>query len=160
MEFLSSSVWRHLPTATTTADCASRGMLQQELLHYSLWWDGPPWLLLEPSAWPVFPKEVASQSHSEAYAFVATTPSFNFLEKFSTLRKLRRVLARVYRFINNSCKKLLNSVNSTLSVDELNIFLHALIALSQMSIFLQNYLIYKSRKMSLYNSLSMLRPYT
>ena len=63
MEPLPSSVWRHVPTATNPADCASRGMLPQDLLHHSFWWDGPPWLLLEPSAWPVSHKEVASQSH-------------------------------------------------------------------------------------------------
>ena len=69
MELLPSSVWHHVPTATNPADCASRGMLPQDL-HHSLWWDGPPWLLLEPTAWPVSPKEVVSKSHSEACAFV------------------------------------------------------------------------------------------
>ena len=93
MELLPSSVWRQVPTPPNPADCVSRGMLPQDLLHHSLWWDRPPCLLLEPSAWPVSPKEVASRSHSEACAFVTTAPSFNFLEKFSTLRKLRRVLA-------------------------------------------------------------------
>ena len=131
MELLPSSVWRHVPTATNPVDCASREILPQDLLHHSLWWDGPPWLLLEPTAWPVSPKEVASQSHSEACAFVTTTPSFNFLEKFSTLRKLWRVLAWVYRFINNSRKKLSKNINSTLSVDQLNLSLHLLIALYQ-----------------------------
>ena len=32
MELLPSSVWRHVPTATNPADCASRGMLPQDFL--------------------------------------------------------------------------------------------------------------------------------
>ena len=118
------------------------------------------WLLLEPTAWLVSPKEVASQSHSEACAFVITTPSFNFLEKFSTLRKLRRVLAWVYRFINNSRKKLSKNSNSTLSVDELNLSLHVLIALSQYEYFSAELFDLQKRKDVFNNSsLSMLRPY-
>ena len=160
MELLPSSVWHHVPTATNPADCASRGMLPQDLLHHSLWWDGPPWLLLEPTAWPVSPKEVASESHSEACAFVTTTLSFNFLEKFSTLRKLRRVLACVYRFINNSHKKLSNNINSTLSVDELILSLHVLIALSQNEYFsAELFDLQKGKDVSVNSSLSMLRPY-
>ena len=38
------SVWHYVPTALNPADCASRGISAEELIHHSLWWHGPPWL--------------------------------------------------------------------------------------------------------------------
>ena len=34
------------------ADCASRGLYPSDLIHHQLWWNGPPWLLLQSSDWP------------------------------------------------------------------------------------------------------------
>ena len=42
------STWNHVPTADNPADCASRGLTPEELLHHSLWWNGPGWLHLDP----------------------------------------------------------------------------------------------------------------
>ena len=55
LELLPASTWRHVPTTSNPADCASRGLLPQHLLPHSLWWEGPPWLLVEPSQWPPQP---------------------------------------------------------------------------------------------------------
>ena len=33
-------------------DCASRGLFPFELLEHQLWWKGPDWLRLAPTAWP------------------------------------------------------------------------------------------------------------
>ena len=40
--------WKHVPTAENPADCCSRGLMPAELLHFSLWWNGPAWLLQDP----------------------------------------------------------------------------------------------------------------
>ena len=48
MERTLPALWRHVPTETNPADCASRGMMPRELLKHTLWWKGPPWLSQEP----------------------------------------------------------------------------------------------------------------
>ena len=36
--------WAHVPTDLNPADCASRGLMPSDLVHHSLWWEGPSWL--------------------------------------------------------------------------------------------------------------------
>ena len=40
--------WQHVPTKENPADCCSRGLMPSELLHFSLWWEGPTWLHQDP----------------------------------------------------------------------------------------------------------------
>ncbi|XP_017490530.1 PREDICTED: uncharacterized protein LOC108378737, partial [Rhagoletis zephyria] len=40
-ELTSPDRWRHIRSAQNPADCASRGITPQELLHHPLWWHGP-----------------------------------------------------------------------------------------------------------------------
>ena len=47
--------WQHVPTGENPADCASRGMMPSDLLKYNLWWEGPPWLHLDPYLVPPQP---------------------------------------------------------------------------------------------------------
>ena len=51
----SPQTWRHVPTNSNPADCASRGMMPAELLNYNLWWDGPDWMRQEPIQVPPQP---------------------------------------------------------------------------------------------------------
>ena len=102
MNILPPTAWRHVPTATNPAGCASRGMLPEELLKHDLWWQGPPWLLDEPSPWPVMSKTITfSPSVPEANIFTIQTYPSEVIERYSELRKLRRVIAWIYRFYHN-----------------------------------------------------------
>ena len=38
LDITSPSQWRHVPTASNPADCASRGMSPSELSQHHLWW--------------------------------------------------------------------------------------------------------------------------
>ena len=66
MQVTSPSTWHHVPTAANPADCASRGIMPQELLYHPLWWEGPPWLKEDPIPMPKQPprKELLEPSHS------------------------------------------------------------------------------------------------
>ena len=48
LQATSPVMWKHVPTADNPADCASRGMMPKELLHHTLWWEGPAWLSEDP----------------------------------------------------------------------------------------------------------------
>ena len=52
---LPPSTWHHVPTLDNPADCASRGLSPSELVAHSLWWEGPPWLLVDPFFMPMQP---------------------------------------------------------------------------------------------------------
>ena len=47
-EHVDPSIWQHVSTTCNPADCASRGISANELKSHSLWWHGPPWLLMNP----------------------------------------------------------------------------------------------------------------
>ena len=40
--------WAHVPTDLNPADCASRGLMPSDLVHHTLWWEGPSWLAQDP----------------------------------------------------------------------------------------------------------------
>ncbi|XP_026830319.1 uncharacterized protein LOC105279648 [Ooceraea biroi] len=44
--------WQYVSTLDNPADCASRGLISNELISHPLWWHGPPWLSLSKEAWP------------------------------------------------------------------------------------------------------------
>ena len=44
LKLLPTRCWRHAPTESNPADCASRGLMPKELMAYSLWWEGLQWL--------------------------------------------------------------------------------------------------------------------
>ncbi|XP_070854718.1 uncharacterized protein [Drosophila suzukii] len=44
LEALPRNAWHHVNTKENPADCATRGMLASDLLHFDLRWMGPSWL--------------------------------------------------------------------------------------------------------------------
>ncbi|XP_046869284.1 uncharacterized protein LOC124461912 [Drosophila willistoni] len=44
LEVIPRDSWRYVNTKQIPADCASRGMLAEDLLQFTLWWKGPDWL--------------------------------------------------------------------------------------------------------------------
>ncbi|XP_011880820.1 PREDICTED: uncharacterized protein LOC105569200 [Vollenhovia emeryi] len=98
---LPTAMWRHVPTLDNPADCASRGVLGDDLTH-ALWWNGPPWLKLSCDHWP--PPTCATQSDSEVEQKVTSHsahPKFDWdlQAKFSSWHTLIRVTAYVMRFV-------------------------------------------------------------
>uniref|UniRef100_A0A1B0D8P4 Uncharacterized protein n=1 Tax=Phlebotomus papatasi TaxID=29031 RepID=A0A1B0D8P4_PHLPP len=52
LEVTTPQDWRYVPTSDNPADCVSRGVSPKELIHHSLWWQGPPWLKQDEEHWP------------------------------------------------------------------------------------------------------------
>jgi hypothetical protein len=50
-----SECWRHVRSSDNPADCASRGLLPDEVKNHNLWWRGPNWLHQDPDFWPTEP---------------------------------------------------------------------------------------------------------
>lgn len=105
---LPDAVWRHVPTTSNPADCASRGLHGDDLLQHPLWWKGPPWLRSPQELWPQAPvschddplEERKAASHHVAKAI----STWDLSEKYSSWVKLVRITAYVLRFIN-ACRR-------------------------------------------------------
>ncbi len=105
--------FRYVPTKMHPADLPSRDMKIDEIMSSNLWWHGPDWLLKEEKQWPI--KWTASQQMDETElelrdisSNVMATTSKNTstlltidIKKFSSLNRLFRVTAWVYRYIRN-----------------------------------------------------------
>ncbi|XP_045449996.1 uncharacterized protein LOC123658688 [Melitaea cinxia] len=108
--------WRHVPSATNSADICSRGQLPTELLTNTLWWAGPEWLSQPPSEWPtdiskcqtqedvVIPEQRSTVLIANETETTSKTSIIDHLfEKYSSLDKICRILAYIRRFRVNSC---------------------------------------------------------
>lgn len=92
--------WRYVSTLNNPADLLSRGVLPQALRYNHLWWEGPPWLLQDPSCWPRRPdinlaRELPELRHT--VLCVVAAPAELGLD-VSDFDKLVRVMAWVWRF--------------------------------------------------------------
>ncbi len=113
LETLPDVSWKHVPTEVNPADLASRGTTAKLLFDSSLWWHGPPWLLLPETEWPsdvgVRDSLLRSLPELKATCLMAATttssntPIWSFWTRYSTYSKLVRITAWLWRFIN-SCR--------------------------------------------------------
>jgi len=114
------SQWQHVPTTQNPADLISRETQVDELVDRSLWWEGPEWLLQDPTQWPKLnigsPKEVPEKPQPSTVLLTRTAPvqadktedvdqwRLNPVH-FSSWTRLVRIHARVLRFLYNlKCK--------------------------------------------------------
>ena len=104
---VSQEAWLHVPTLENPADCASRGISAEELKEHSLWWNGPPWLLLEPISIPTQPDATKYKEHNDlevkppAVHSISAVPDTGWQNKFNSYIKLLHVTAYLFRFCRN-----------------------------------------------------------
>ena len=131
-ELTATATWHHVPSQFNPADLISRGIDPVPLLHSTLWWKGPPWLLQDSSRWPT--TEVIDSTITEEIKKVHVTrlqlPD-DVTQQFSNLKKLTRVIAYCQRFINNCRTTKANRQTSTLSTQELDQALNCCIKIAQ-----------------------------
>ena len=138
------SAWHHVPTTDNPADCASRGITPAELKGHPLWWEGPPWLAVEPIDTPTQPSEpeLVSLRTLEAKAVVchsATPVPPEWIElRFNSYHQLLLTTAWVLRAAHNVLASLgrhTKLTQSYLTVHDLNRAEHYLFYHSQLRSF-------------------------
>ena len=108
---LAPEQWNHVSTNHNPADCASRGLSADELIHHPLWWHGPPWLLLDPI--PISPPpgveardpEVAAEEKERPILNVTAKVTGGWEFRFNDFNKLLRGTALAFMF----CRILLST---------------------------------------------------
>ena len=100
LETTTPETWKHVPTEDNPADCSSRGIMPQELLHHSLWWNGPSWLAEEPISMPHQP--LRGTSNQERRIIHLCVPSSSLatevLQRSSNYFTILAIMAWVLKF--------------------------------------------------------------
>lgn len=113
--------WNHVRTKENPADLVSRGLEADEIVHNSLWWNGPFWLRKPQEEWPKSMKinqlqplsdmitELKVHSVFQKFTDLQTfEPRFekttNLINYSNNLTKLQRILAYALKFIAR-CKE-------------------------------------------------------
>ncbi|XP_062704331.1 uncharacterized protein LOC134286695 [Aedes albopictus] len=99
--------WRHVPSEMNPADRISRGMMASQISKDDLWWHGPSFLKDPVDSWPECVVSMPDlpdlqQEACPVLALHSATVDATLCERFTDLSKLIRVVARCYRFFNNS----------------------------------------------------------
>ncbi|KAL0849262.1 hypothetical protein ABMA28_013591 [Loxostege sticticalis] len=137
-EITNISSWRYVPTSQNPADLISRGVNANQLLSMSLWWQGPEFLIKEPSHWPTLKhndEQILPEIKSNTAVIFESIIDF---DKYSSFNKLLRSFAYVKRFINN-IKNPNNKQLNSLSTEELNNAFHFLCSIAQRQSFPEEY---------------------
>lgn len=100
--------WNYVPTNCNPADPASRGLLPTAMMSLNIYWNGPPFLLLSEDRWPkshFVPVDLEQlpeiKSKTVTVLSAAVEPALLYpFHRFSTLAKMQRVLAYVFRFFH------------------------------------------------------------
>lgn len=147
-ELLHAAIWSHVPSSSNPADCASRGLYPNQLLKYSLWWEGPKWLLSASESWPKSPHSTSklcdlpemktTATETLLITSTATTNDFELLNKYSNWGKLQRVTAYILRFRHNASNKNAR-ITGLLSTDEIRKATFTICRLVQLKEFSSDY---------------------
>ncbi|XP_049871346.1 uncharacterized protein LOC126370517 isoform X2 [Pectinophora gossypiella] len=122
--------WSYVNTMENPADCLSRGVDAHLLVNVDLWWHGPQFLQNADWAHSSENTTILTDIPEMKVCNVVTTPSnetFKFLSKYSDINKMKRVLAFIYRFINNCKVKKEKRESGYLTCKELNFALNMII---------------------------------
>ena len=134
--------FRYIPTALNPDDDATRGLQLSKLTAESRWQWGPDFVYEAKEKWPEWRfKQVAEpQEECKKVTWVGvvqeeTKPVLFQITEYSSFSKLRRVVAYIYRSINNACCPNKERASGTLKVRELVSATEALVKVAQLESF-------------------------
>ncbi|XP_061721087.1 uncharacterized protein LOC133527908 [Cydia pomonella] len=131
-----ASQWHHVQSADNPADPASRGVLPSQLNH-QLWFTGPAWLSKNESEWPKTNVVCHTDEERRKHVLVTQTKEPNnleFIERFSSLPRMLRVISYMLRIINK-CRKANSPTTKHITVPETKQALSRIISLVQSDYF-------------------------
>ena len=132
--------WKHVPTQDNPADLSSRGFMPKEFLIDHIWQHGPHWLSKDEGSWPkmaIQPAEIPEIRKSPPSQISVTLASFraDLLERFSSMRKIIRVIAYCFRFAHNTKSINAEKLSGNLSSAEKDAALNCILKLTQTTAF-------------------------
>lgn len=130
--------WNYVNTKENSADILSRGIQAQQLDSQETWWSGPRWLR-DPTCSINYSCDLSSVELPEVKKLTRTyviqeEPDYSIFEKYSSFRKLTRIIAFCLRFVNN-CKPTNTRKTGAVTSHELQLATKKLIKLAQQQIF-------------------------
>lgn len=158
LEKTGSCIWRHVPTNLNPADYISRGISIATIQTLEQWWCGPEFLGMSESHWPSSDKEVRRESLPEIrpeVSLLAVTPGSTSLidfTRFSNLTRLKRTVAYVLRFIDNSRSHAKN-MSSGFTAKELECASNLIVKISQIESFPEYTILNKGQNLPNKNAL-------
>lgn len=107
--------WQYINSKSNPADCLSRGLEPHEMCENLLWFNGPQNLLDKDFSYHDQPIVFPSPLPEEKKIILVTKQEAPplFFEKYSNITKLQRIIAYLFRFINNAKTKNKNTENLT-----------------------------------------------
>lgn len=130
--------WRHVPSESNPADLISRGTLPHNLVDSDLWFHGPEWLTLPESHWPSSKFDVPElpelKCEVSSHTAVVQPPNFP-ISTFSSLTRLKHVVAYCLRFRSNCLKPKAHRNFGLLTLSELDGAMNVLLKISQAETF-------------------------
>lgn len=135
LETTKPTQWQYVTSELNSADSASRGLTPSQFLKNGLWLRGPSFLKLPVESWPlkVIDMDKPCPETKPVTALLTNidiNPLLQIVEKFSSLRKLKRIFGFVLRFIN-CCRKQKSNFKPELSVTENDQALEVIIRITQ-----------------------------
>jgi hypothetical protein len=118
-DITSNFVWYHVALEDNPADVLSRETTPEELWHNSQWWNGPSWLEQGEELWPhsnIVMEETPPEQRKRNVC-LATINDFEKILRFSSLKRLKRVMAYCLCFVYNA-RNSKNKKGGNLTVDE------------------------------------------
>ncbi|XP_025996322.1 uncharacterized protein LOC105203189 [Solenopsis invicta] len=111
--------WHHIRTEENPADMLSRRVEPEELKFKGRWWKGPVWLENETVYYPLESSWLSEIPEGRVMStMVNAEPGLNIWTRYSSLKRLKHVIAYCLRFSHN-CRKATDRLTSWLSVKEL-----------------------------------------
>ncbi|XP_018371197.1 PREDICTED: uncharacterized protein LOC108766413, partial [Trachymyrmex cornetzi] len=101
-QITAGKIWSHVPSKHNPTDLLSRGISTKELRDNRLWWHGPQWLTQPEEEWPSQRTDKLEETPELRREVVLTAIADNhiseILKKYSSISKLKRVIAYCMRF--------------------------------------------------------------